>query len=159
VSAFYLESEIEIKLWEMKRWGYKKHHQFKKTVPVGVIFPILLTVLTYGFTTWFATLTFDVKKKIYKAARRWGLYTFSEITEYHTGLIAAWGILANLLFAIIGYLIGLPEFARLNIYVAVFGLIPFSDLDGNKIFFGSLVLWSFLATISLIALGYAIWLI
>ncbi len=159
VAAFFLETEIEVKLWEMKRWGYKTRQHFRTPVPMGVIMPIIVTIISYGYLNWFATLVFDVKQKVYRATRRWGMYTFSEVTEYHIGIIAAWGVVANLLFALIGYLIGFPEFARLNIYVAFFNLIPFSDLDGNKIFFGSIVLWAFLAAVALIALGYAIFLI
>lgn len=159
VSAFFLDSEIEINLWEIKRFGFRAHHHFKKPMPAGVLFPIIITTLTYGYVYWFANLVFDVKKKIYRAARRWGLYTFSEITEYHIGWIAAWGIIANLVFAVIGYMLGFEEFARLNIYFAFFNLIPLSDLDGNKVFFGSMVLWSLLAAITLIFLGYTFLLI
>ncbi|MBL7059296.1 hypothetical protein ISS08_02490, partial [Candidatus Pacearchaeota archaeon] len=101
----------------------------------------------------------DVKAKVYRAAKRHGLYSFSEMTEYHLGLIAASGIFINLILAIIGYVIGFPLFAKLNIYYALFNMIPISDLDGNKIFFGSLVLWSFLAALTLIGLGYALFLI
>ncbi|MFH1612733.1 MAG: hypothetical protein ABIB46_03245, partial [bacterium] len=68
--------------------------------------------------------------------------------------IAAAGIFVNLLFAFLAYLIGFSEFAKLSIWFAFFNMIPISNLDGNKIFFGSKVLWSFLATITLIALGY-----
>ena len=78
------------------------------------------------------------------------------------GLIAASGIFANLFFAIIGYLVGGPFFtlfSLLNIWMAFFNIIPISDLDGNKIFFGSLILWSFLAALTIIGLGYAIFLV
>ena len=159
VSAFFLDCEIEIKLWEMKRYWYKKSHYFNKALPAGVIMPILIIVISYGYVYWLASLVFEVKQRVYRAAKRWGLYKFSEVTEYHTGWIAAWGVIANLIFAIIGYLVGYPEFARFSIYFAFFNLIPFSDLDGNKIFFGSMVLWSFLAAVTLIALGYAFLLI
>ena len=81
------------------------------------------------------------------------------MTEYHIGVIAGWGILANLFFALIGYLIGFTEFARLNIYFAFFNIIPLSNLDGNKIFFGSFIFWSFLAILTIIGLGYAFFLI
>jgi len=159
VSAFFLDSEIEVGLWEVKRYWYKTHQRFKKAIPAGVIFPIVIIVLSYGYIYWMACLVFDVKTKIHRAARRWGLYTFSEITEHHIGLMAAWGIIANLVFAIIGYLTGFEEFARLNIYFAFFNLLPISDLDGNKIFFGSMILWALLAALTLIALGYAFLLI
>ena len=76
------------------------------------------------------------------------------MTEEHIGLIAASGIFANLFLGIIGYLIGFPLFAKLSIWFAFFNMIPISNLDGNKIFFGNLVLWSFLAIITLIGLGY-----
>jgi hypothetical protein len=33
-------------------------------------------------------------------------------------------------------------------------MLPIADLDGNKIFFGSIVIWSFLAVLVLIGLGY-----
>jgi len=150
IAAYYLDSEIRIKIWGVKQFGFRKHWHLRDAFPFGALFPIITTVISYGYFNWMAGLVFDVEPKIYKAAKRHGLYSFSEMTEYHLAIIAATGIFANLLFAIIGYLIGFPEFARLNIYFAFFNLFPFSNLDGNKIFFGSLTLWSFLAAIVLI---------
>jgi hypothetical protein len=155
IITFFLESEIEIKLWEVRQIGFKPNSRFNKEMPAGIIMPILISLVSLGHLYWMANMVFEVKAKVSRAAKRWGLYTFSEITEWHIGLIAAWGIIANLLFAVIGYLIGFEEFARLNIYFAAFNLIPISDLDGNKVFFGSLILWSFLAILALIGLGYA----
>lgn len=156
IASFYLDSEIEIKLWEIKRYGFKAHRYFKKPFQAGIFLPIISSVLSFGYLTWMACLTFDVKPKIYRAAKRHKLYSFSEMTEHHLGLIAAAGILANLVFALIGYLIGFTDFAKINIYFAFFNMLPISDLDGNKIFFGNLVLWSFLAAIVLIGLFYTI---
>ena len=156
VAGFYLDSEVETKIWEIQRYGFKPHRYFKRPFPAGAFFPIILTVFSVGYTTWMAPLVFDIKTKVYRAAKRYGLYTFSEMTEYHLGLIAAAGIMANLIFAVIGYLIGFTAFAKLNVYFAFFNMLPLSDLDGNKIFFGSLVLWSFLASLVLIALVGAI---
>ena len=153
--SFYLDSAIEIKLWEFRRYGYKPHQHLKRAFPLGVVLPIITAIITLGYVVWLASLVFYVKPKTYRAAKRFGLYTFSEMTEHHIGMIAAAGIAANLVFAIIGYLLGFSDFARLNIYYAFFNMIPISNLDGNKIFFGSLTVWSFLAVIVLIALGYA----
>ena len=150
VVSYHLDSEIEVKFWEMQQFGFRKHWKFKRPFAIGAFFPFITTVLSQGYFNWMATLAFDVKPKVYRAARRHGLYTFSEMTEYHLALIAAAGIFANFLFAIIGYFLNFHEFARLNIYFALFNIIPLSELDGNKIFFGSLTLWSFLATIILI---------
>lgn len=147
VASFYLDSEIELKLWSVKRYGFRPHDHFKEPFPFGAFLPILTVMMSYGYIVWLACFTFDVKAKIYRAARRYGLYSFSEMTEYHIGLIAAAGVIANLLFAGIGYIIGMPpqmNFVNLNIWFAFFSLIPFSDLDGSKIIFGNLIIWTFL---------------
>ena len=154
ISSYYLDSEIEIRLWEVKRYGFKPHKHFKRSFPSGIFFPLITALASLGYFVWMASIVFEVKPKIYRAAKRFGLYSFSEMTEYHIGLIAASGVLINLFFAIIGYLTGFSVFAKLSIFYAFFNIIPFSDLDGNKIFFGSVVLWSFLAALILIGLGY-----
>jgi Zn-dependent protease len=159
VMGYYVESDVEIKLWEMQRYGFKAHQYFKKAIPIGAIIPILSSLITFGHFKWLAAMVFEVKPKVYRAAKRHGLYNFSEMTEYHIGLIAATGILINLLAAAIAYFLGFSEFARISIYFAFFNMIPISDLDGNKIFFGSLTLWAFLACLTLIAVGYAFLLI
>lgn len=159
ISGFYLDSETEISLWNIKRFGFKKSAYFKKPFPAGILLPIIFSVASLGNILWMASLVFEPKPKTYRAAKRHGLYSYSEMTEYHIGIIAATGIFANLVFAFIGYFLGFSEFTRLSIYYAFFNLLPLSDLDGNKIFFGSLILWSFLASLILIGLGYAFFLI
>jgi len=157
--SFYLDSEIEIKLWEIKRYGFTAHRYFKRPFPAGAFFPIIVTAFSFGYLTWMASLIFEVKAKIHRAAKRHGLYSFSEMTEYHIALIAAAGIFINLLLAITGYLIGFNTFAKLNIYYAFFNMLPLSSLDGNKIFFGNLVMWAFLASLVLIGILCAIFVI
>jgi Zn-dependent protease len=161
ITAFYLDSEIEIKIWEFKRWGVRAHDQFKKGFPAGAFLPLIFAVILAplkGFT-WLGTMVFDVKAKKYKTAKRHGYYSFSEATENNIGGIAAAGVIANLFFAVVFYMIGAPYIAKINIWLAFWSMIPISDLDGNKIFFGNYVLWIILAIISLIALGYGFWLV
>ncbi len=159
IAAFALDSEIEVKLWEVKQYGFSPSQKFKSPFPFGALMPLIVGLLTFGHVKWMASLVFDVKAKVYRAAKRWGLYTFSEMTEYHIGLIAASGIFINLFLALVGYLVGFSDFARFNIYYAFFNMIPISDLDGNKIFFGNIVLWSFLAIITLISFAYSLFVI
>lgn len=153
-ASFYLDSEIEMKFWSIKRFGFRAHHHLKNPFPAGIFLPIITTALSLGYFIWMACFVFDVKARAYRAAKRHGLYSFSEMTESHIGLIAAAGILANLIFAVLGYFAGWDLFTKMNIYYAFFNMIPISDLDGNKIFFGEIILWSFLATITLIGLAY-----
>lgn len=161
ISSFYFEAETEVKFWEWEAIGIRKRRHFKRPFAVGAFMPLLakLFLLPIQSFTWMASLVFDVKPKSYRAARRHGLYTFSEMTENHIAYIAAAGIFANLAFAVIGYLLGFTEFSRLNIYYALFNMLPISSLDGNKIFFGSLILWSFLAALVVVGLFFLIFIV
>jgi len=157
IMAFNLDSEIEMQLWETGKFPLVSK-KGPKPFPMGAVLPIITKIIFFPFNTffWMSSLVFDVRPRIFRGARRHGLYTFSDITEYHIGLIAASGIAINLIFSIIGYFLGFPLFSRLNIYYAFFSIIPLSELDGNKIFFGNKLLWSFLAALILIGMLFAI---
>lgn len=163
ITAFYFDTDIKIRLWELKRfglfgvlWGVGRgshpSKKFKNPFPIGLLMPIITTAFSSGWVTWLGSLVFEIKPKIYRAAKRHGSYSFREIPEFHIGLIAISGILANFLFAIIGYLIGYPDFARLNLMYAFWNLIPISELDGNKILFANKFFWSILGIITLIGI-------
>jgi Zn-dependent protease len=159
IAAYYLDSKIQIKLWEMQKFGFRKHHYLEKPFPIGLLLALLTSAISFGNFIWITPLTFEVEPEVYRASKRHGLYSFSEMTESHIGLIAAAGIFANLVFVFIGYLLGEDLFTKLNIMFAFFNMIPLSNLDGNKIFFGNITLWSFLAALTLIAIGYLVFLV
>lgn len=161
IIAYRLDSEIEMNIWEIGKYGFSKDKNSKKPFPLGAFLPIISKIVLFPFKSfvWMASLVFDVKPRIYRGAKRYGLYTFSEITESHLGLIAASGIVINLILAGAGYFLGFPLFARLNIYYAFFNMLPISELDGNRIFFGNLILWSFLASFVLIGMLFAVFII
>jgi len=161
ISGFYLESIVDIRLWEIRRWGLRPWQHFKNFFPLGAFLPIISKIFLFPLNglVWTASLVFDVKPSVHRAARRHGVYTFSEMTESHTGVIAAWGIIANLFFAIVGYMISSSLFAQLfvqfNLWFAFFNMIPISNLDGNKIFFGKKILWYVLSVMALIGFLYS----
>ncbi|MEN7982425.1 MAG: hypothetical protein ABFQ65_03175 [Nanoarchaeota archaeon] len=166
--GYYFEAKVETKIWEMERHGFfgalsrgffHPSRKFKQAIPLGAIMPLVVKVLSLGYMNWMASLVFDVEARKYRTAKRHGFYSFSEMTEFHIGLIAASGIIINLIFATIGYLIGATEFSRLNIFYAFFNMIPISNLDGNKIFFGSIIIWSFLTSLILIGMGFVFFVI
>ncbi len=161
IAGYYLETDVEVKFWEVYWFGFKKHQHFKNPFPLGAFLPLIskLILLPLNGFIWMASLIFEVKPKVYRAARKHGLYNFSGMSVSHIGYIAAAGILANLIFAVIGYLVGFTDFARFSVYYALFNMIPISNLDGNKIFFGNITLWSFLATLTLIGLFLSIFII
>src|SRR3989344_2962826 len=96
IAGFYLESEIEIETWMIKRYGFKPTKYFRRPLPAGIFFPIIIGLISLGKLIWMAVLTFEVKPKSYRAVKRHGLYSFSEMTESHIGKIASVGIIANL---------------------------------------------------------------
>src|SRR3989344_5585798 len=61
VSGYYLESEVETRLWDVKRYGFATHKYFKRPFPMGAFLPLITTAATLGFVTWTASLVFDVK--------------------------------------------------------------------------------------------------
>lgn len=170
IAAYYADSEVEIKIWQMERWGIlgvifaKGIHpskNFARPFMLGAFLPVMSKLIFFPIKNfvWMASLIFDVKTKIYKSAKRHNpMFSFSEITDYQIGLIASAGILANLIFAVIGYLIGMPpemEFVKISIFYTFFNMLPISSLDGNKIFFGNKIMWYTLATLALIGMGFA----
>lgn len=161
IMAYRLDSEIEMQMWETGKYPLIAKRKGSKPFPMGAVLPIITKIIFFPFNAffWMSSLVFDIRPRIYRGARKLGLYTFSDVTEYHIGLIAASGIAINLIFAIVGYFLGFPMFSRLNIYFALFSIIPISELDGNKIFFGSRFLWSFFASLILIGMLFAIFIV
>ena len=159
--GYYLDTEVEIDFWQMGQYGIRPQRHFKKPIPLGIVLTAVSKLFLYPFKNfvWMASLVFDVKPKIYKSAKRHGLYAFSETTEYHIGLIAAAGLTANLVFAVVGYFLNFTDFAMISIFYAFFNVIPISKLDGNKLFFGSLILWSLLASLILLGMFLVIFIV
>jgi len=153
-TAYYYEAKIEHNIWMWERFGFKREERFSKPMPAGIIVPVIFSITSYGKAFWLAALEFDVYTTSARASKRHGEHRYTEMTEIHIGLIAAAGIIANLIAGIIGYLVGFPEFSKLNIYYAIYSMIPFGSLDGSKIFFGSRLVWYTLGIICLIFLSY-----
>src|SRR6056297_1496114 len=122
ISGFYLESIVDIKLWEIRRWGIRPWQQFKNFFPIGAFLPLISKFFLFPLNglVWTASLVFNVRPSVHRAVRRHGAYTFSEMTESHTGVIAAWGIIANLFFALLGYILNFPLFTQFNLWYAFF---------------------------------------
>jgi hypothetical protein len=157
--AYLLDSELEMKLWESKKRKLRKKWK-EKTVsfPLGIIIPVLSRFLFFAFGNfiWMASLIFEVKPRIYRSAKRYGLYSFSEMSEYHMAIIAALGILMNLFVSLLFYLFGFETSAKLALYYSFFNLLPIGELDGNKIFYGKMLWWAVLSLIVLIGLFFSV---
>ena len=149
IAAYYYEANIKTKFWSWYQYWFTKRAHFKKPIPM-LWLPIVVSLAFNGVIQWLGILEFDITPKTERVAKRHGLYRFSQIVEYHIAIIAATGLIINLLTAVIAYIAGFTTFAQLNIYYAFFSIIPISSLDGNKILFGSKYLWVVLFIITLI---------
>lgn len=156
--AYLLDTNVEHEFWKFSRYGVQPHWKFNKELPAGIIFPLIFSLFTLGLVKFSAFLTYEARALKKRAAKRFGFYSFTELTEWHNGLIGAAGIVAVFLIAIIAYFLpyNLEYLSKLAVYYAISNLIPISKLDGTQIFFGSRVLWTTLAVIALILGAYAL---
>lgn len=155
--ASLLDTDVEHEIWKVSRYGLKPHARLKKEIQGGIIFPLVASVFTLGLIKFSAFLTYEARALKRRAAKRFGFYSFTELTEWHNGLIGAAGIISVFLVAIIAYFLpfDLEYLSKLAAYYALSNLIPISKLDGTQIFFASRVLWTTLAVISIIFAAYA----
>lgn len=156
IIAFGLDASVEHKTWGVYNFGFGNSQHFKEEQPFGVYIPIIFSVLTLGFLKVMTFLTYETRALKYRAAKRFGFYSYTEITDWHNGLIGASGVIVLWIIAAIGYLPGWEFLAKMASYYAFWNMIPVSDLDGTQIFFGSRVLWVVMAIITLVFCFYAL---
>lgn len=150
--AYLLDSAVEHEIWHFQRFGFYPRAKFDKALPMGIIFPLFLSIFSLGILKAPTLLTYESRARKARASRRFGYYSFAEMTDWHNGIIGAAGIVGVLALSIITYFLPTnAEFlTKLAIYYAFWNILPFSNLDGSQIFFGSRTIWSILAAITLI---------
>ncbi len=159
LTAYSLDADVEHELWKVYQYGFSPGQHFKREMPAGIIIPLLGTLLSLGSLPVMTLLTYETRAKKYRAAKRHGYYSYTEMTDWHNALISSAGIIIVLLLALILYFLpysNLEYFAKISALYAFFNLLPISKLDGTQIFFGSRVLYSVLALITLIFAIYAL---
>ena len=142
IASDFFNLKIEHKPWEIQRFGWYKRSYFKKPFQLGLILPIILTILSLGIIKPMVMMQFDYKnipeKRILKQR---GLKRKSEINDSDMGFTALWGFISLLVLALIAALMRFPELAKYSIFYGAWNLIPYGHLDGSKLFFGSMMSW------------------
>lgn len=156
IAAFLLDASATHELWNVSWFGFRDHQHFKKPIPAGAIVPLFFSLFSTGWIKVPAFLNYETRALKTRAAKRFGYYSFTEMTDWHNGLIGAAGIFVVLIISFVGYVAGFEYLAKLAAYYAFFNMIPISKLDGAQIFFGSRILWATLAFITLIFTAYAL---
>jgi hypothetical protein len=154
--AYGLDSSVKHKIWHFQRYGLKPGWKFSKPVPFGLIVPLFFSVFSLGLFKVMTFLTYETSALKHRAAKRFGYYSYTEVTEFHNAVIGAAGIIGLLLLSLIAYFPGWETLSKLTAYYAFFNMIPISNLDGTQIFFGNRILWSVLAVITLIFTLYGL---
>ncbi len=157
--AYMLDSNVEHEIWKVYRYGYKPGWHFNKPISAGIIFPLFFTLFTWGILKFSAILTYETRALKARASKRFGFYSFAEMTDWHNGIIGASGIIAALLVAVIAYFTNLELLAKMTVFYAFWNLIPVSNLDGTQIFFGSRILYAILAITTIIFTFYALFIV
>lgn len=150
-AAKVLDAHVEHELWQVSRFGLKPGRHTPKPIPAGAIIPLVISVFTLGITKCMTLLTYTTSARKQRAARRFGYYSFTEMTDWHNALVGSAGIVGVLALAVVSYsipaLTGLPSLA---IYYAFWNLVPWSKLDGAQIVMGSRVVYTALALITVV---------
>lgn len=124
-----------------------------KGIPFGVLFALVLSIASKGKFFFTAMGKHDfIGSKISRVGRK-----YQSLEYYEEAQIASMGILSSLFLAVLGLLLGrifdvnMNIFVGINFYLALFNMLPFSDLDGAKIFFGSLLIYIYLLIFIVVA--------
>ena len=153
IAANHFNIKIEHEIWKFKQYYWPKRSKFKKPIPIGLILPFFFSFLSLGAFKIFTLLQFNAKNLHKKRAlRKRGANRYSEINESDLAFTSAWGFWSLIFLAILAIIIKQPEIAKYSIYYGFWNLIPISNLDGTKLFFGSLINWMILAVIYAISL-------
>ena len=144
ILAYKLGCELEIKPWNFERYGFDRAQYFSREIPAWLIVPILAVWIGLGSIWWLVVSTFEVHATLRRVGRK-----FAEVTEWDIALIAALGIIANLIVAIAASAMGHQKIAFASLWFVFFNMLPFPAYDGGRIFFGGRIFWVFMFTLSL----------
>ncbi|MBS3172241.1 hypothetical protein J4438_01505 [Candidatus Woesearchaeota archaeon] len=154
---FELNSRFTI--WSMKRFWFTKSSKVNETklfgmkiksIKMGVIIPLLFAFLTNGILKFATVGSSEISQRKGRNVGR----EYKHISEYEEALIFLVGPLTCLLMALIfKQFPGFDKLVEISYTLAIFSMIPFSGLDGSKIFFGSLPLYICSGTFILISVA------
>ena len=153
LSAKYFYVDIEHDVWKFQRYGFLERSKFKKPFPIGLVLPFFMTILSLGLIKPLMFLQFKSKSSKLRILKNRGIiHRTLEVKESDLAFISAAGFWGLLLLSLIGLFTNFELLTQYSIYYGLWNLIPISNLDGAKLFFGSFFNWVLLTIIYLISL-------
>lgn len=157
--AYKVGAGVDTSIWHFQRFGYYERSYLRTPIPIGVILPFLISILSLGRVSWMAVTQSEISATSARAAKKHSIYRFTEMTGWDEAWIVAMGFAGCLVLAVVAYFLSVPELSRLAILFASFNMLPLGKLDGTKLFFGNPVLWTIFAVLCLVGLGYVFFLV
>lgn len=154
-TAHALDANVEHQTWGVYHFGIRPGRHFKKEVPFGLFAPLFFSLITLGLFKVMTFLTYETRALKHRAAKRFGHYSYTEMTDWHNGLIGAVGIVVVLIISFVSYFAGFEFLTKLAAYYAFWNMLPISKLDGTQIFFGNKIVYAVLGIITLIFVLFA----
>ncbi len=145
------DATSEYEIWNINQVWFNK--KLERGFPLGIFIAVVLAIASTG-KFFFTALGVHRLREI-KHARVGRKSIFLEYSE--EAKIASMGILSHLFLASLGLLAGnflgvnMSAFVNINFFMALFNLLPISNLDGAKIFFGSLITYIFVVVFTVVA--------
>jgi len=127
------------KIWNIQRIGPRAKQILSKKIPIGIILPLLITILSMGHLYFPITSQSSISYSKTKRAGR----KFVHLEEWDEGKISSLGPLSSLtlvfIFKIFSYItpFTFSNFIFINSLLAVFYMLPFPQIEGGKVFFAS----------------------
>ncbi len=151
--------KIKYSIWGFQQYWFYTQAKFKKPIPMGIILPFFLGFFSIGIIKALTFLQFDYENNPQKRMlKKTGRIRRTEINETDPAFTAAWGFYSLILLAVISALIGpitglqiFTPLTKYSLYYGAWNLLPISNLDGTKLFFGNLFNWLVLAIIFFIS--------
>lgn len=157
-------TDVKHKIWSVRRYGLAKRAHFPikidflnvtvipiNSFPLGSVLAVIISFLSNGAFFFIPVEAIDIGAGEKKRLGRWRL----KVLEREQARIAFAGPAANMLFAFVLTLFNksgmFNQIILISCLYALYHMIPWSQLDGAKIFFGSIYLYVFGAAFLLLS--------
>lgn len=149
--------KIEHDIWKLQRYAWYDRSHFKKPFPMGIAIPFGISFFTLALVNPLTFMQFDYKNDPYqRIQRKEGRIRRSEINDSDPAFTAAWGFVVLAAVSLIGTLINFKELAILPVTYSLWNMIPFSNLDGLKLFVGRFFIWLVILVLLVAVLALAL---
>jgi hypothetical protein len=141
-------------IWSIKQYFIRQQMKFEPPIPIGVVIGLLVTLFSFGKVYLLAIHAPVIEShKVAKSGR-----LFKNIYETEMAKAHSFGPLTLLILGLLLQVINPELFSTLitmNYLLAIYHLIPVSELNGTHIFFGGKIYYIFLVILTLACVIFA----